>query len=59
MSYTSSRTNVAHKHNSQFAQSKFAPKFVEGFSVKTKRMFTNLDFVNDLLWVIVNMFYGN
>ena len=54
-----SRTDVAHKHNSQFAQPKFAPKFVEGFSVKTKRMFTNLDFVNDLLWEIVNMFYGN
>ena len=45
-SYTSSRTDAAHKHNSQFAQSKFAPKFVEGFSVKTKRMLTNLDFVN-------------
>ena len=27
--------------------------------MKTKRMFTNLDFVNDLLWEIVNMFYGN
>ena len=58
-SYTSSRTDVAHKHNSQFTKSKFALNFVEGFSVKTKRMFTNLHFVNDLLWEIVNMFYGN